>query len=370
VRKISIFVVLVACLSLYVLYSLHLGIGRGISIPVVQFVEGLATKIQVLVDRTPPTAPGKLSGGTAPIVQRVAGYYNSTHVPTHSMMPFDSTGGDLIVVFAGTHEDAVLTPSDNYKNAWISLAGPTSFGPTSISNGINLRGQMWCAKNPKVGPNHIFTMTLSKNLALVLSLFVVKGSNISDPIDAVSPIGNDADTRAQMPMSPRITTTHANSLLIGFAKSLSSETWTADAEFAFQPAASSDYLVAESGLAATPGDYQSKFVITGTTNWQAAIVAVRPAASLANTGPITLAWQASSDNVGVAGYQVERCSGINCADFAQIGTSKENSFVDSTTSTPALYRYRVRAFDAASNKSKYSDTITVDMLSTPTAGAR
>jgi hypothetical protein len=37
--------------------------------------------------------------------------------------------------------------------------------------------------------------------------------------------------------------------------------------------------------------------------------------------------------------------------------SKDTSFVDSTLRAPAVYRYRVRAIDAAGNKSKYSNAI-------------
>lgn len=275
----------------------------------------------------------------------------------HTMAPFDSTGGDLLVVCAGTHGDALLTPSDNLNNTWISLSGPTNFGPTSSSGGVNLRAQIWYAKNPKVGQNHVFTMTLSDGEALVLSVFVVKGSNILDPIDAASAIGNDADTRSLYPTSPKITTTHSNDLLLGFGKSRFSQVWSAGSGFTFQPAASSDYLVGEFGLAVTPGSYDVKFAIDGPTNWQAAIVAVRPAEFLANTGPITLVWQASTDDVGISEHQVERCSGADCHEFAPIGISRDNSFVDWKLLTPAVYRYRVRAIDAAGNASKYSDAI-------------
>jgi len=363
----SIFVVLVACLTLYILYSLHLGIGRGISLPVIHLMERVVNKIEVLVDKSPPTAPLNVSGGPAPAIQRVASYYNDAHVTMHTMAPFDSTGGDVIVVFAGTHEDALLTPLDNFNNTWISLAGPANFGPTNSSDGINLRAQMWYTKNLKGGPNHIFTMTLSKTEALVLSVFVVKGSSFLDPIDAASAIGNDADTRSLKPTSPKITTTHANDLLIGFGKSRFSQTWSAGGTYTFQPAASSDFLVAESGLAATPGVYNSMFVISSPTNWQAAVVAVRPEGSLSNTRPITLAWQPSNDNVGVVGYQVERCGGTDCENFAQIGTSKENSFVDWALPNPTAYRYRVRAFDAAGNVSKHSDAISIDISLSPPA---
>ena len=349
----SIFLVLVVCFVIYILPSLHLGIRSS----AIQLIERAGQKIEVWLDKSPPTAPQRLSGGPAPTIERVASYYNATHLTKHTMAPFDSTGGDVLVVFAGTHEDALLTPSDNFNNTWVSLAGPTNFGPTKSSAGFNLRGQMWFARNPKVGPNHVFTMTLSGREALVLSMLVVKGSNASDPIDAVSTIGNDADTRALTPTSPTITTTHSNDLLIGFGKSMVGEVWSAGGGFAFQPAASSDYLVGELGLAATPGNYKSSFGLIAPVNWQAAVVAVRPAESLPDPAQITLAWQPSNDNVGVIGYEVERCSGTNCEDFAQIGMSKDTSFVDSTLRTPAVYRYRVRAIDAAGNKSKYSNAI-------------
>src|SRR5437764_1371079 len=35
---------------------------------------------------------------------------------------------------------------------------------------------------------------------------------------------------------------------------------------------------------------------------------------------INLSWTASTDNVGVTGYMVERCQGAGCSIFTQIGT--------------------------------------------------
>jgi hypothetical protein len=304
-------------------------------------------------DKLPPTAPQALSGGPAPVIQHAAGYINPNHLTQHSMAPFDSTDGDLIVLYASSHEHVFLMPSDNFNNTWIALTGPTN-----SSNGIDLRSQIWYAKTPKVGPNHIFTMTLSARQSLVISLLVVRGSNVSDPIDAFSTIADDLGARTLTPMSPKITTTRSNDLLIGFGKSWSGKKWGAGGGFALQPAASSDFIAAEAGLAATPDSYNATFALEKPTNWQAAIVAVGPAMP-SNTSHITLGWQPSSDNVGVIGYEVERCSGTDCEEFAQIGMSKYTSFVDWTVPTPGKYRYRVRAIDAASNVSDYSGTILI-----------
>ena len=40
--------------------------------------------------------------------------------------------------------------------------------------------------------------------------------------------------------------------------------------------------------------------------------------SVVSAGEIDLSWGAATDNVGVTGYQVERCSGTGCSNFAQV----------------------------------------------------
>ena len=40
----------------------------------------------------------------------------------------------------------------------------------------------------------------------------------------------------------------------------------------------------------------------------------------ASSSQINLSWTASTDNVGVTGYLVERCQGAGCTNFAQIAT--------------------------------------------------
>jgi chitodextrinase len=75
-----------------------------------------------------------------------------------------------------------------------------------------------------------------------------------------------------------------------------------------------------------------------------------------NGARVDLAWTASTDNVGVAEYRVERCAGAGCADFAEIASPAATTFTDSAVSAGTAYRYRVRAADAAGNLSGYSNT--------------
>ena len=73
---------------------------------------------------------------------------------------------------------------------------------------------------------------------------------------------------------------------------------------------------------------------------------------------INLSWTASTDNVGVTNYLVERCQGVGCSTFTQIATSTTTSFSNTGLTAANTYSYRIRATDAANNLSAYSNTAT------------
>ena len=81
---------------------------------------------------------------------------------------------------------------------------------------------------------------------------------------------------------------------------------------------------------------------------------------------IDLGWGAATDNVGVTGYQVFRCQGAGCSNFAlltqPVGTS--TTFHDTSVAAGTTYGYEVRAVDAAGNLGQFSNT-----ASTTTQGA-
>jgi chitodextrinase len=68
---------------------------------------------------------------------------------------------------------------------------------------------------------------------------------------------------------------------------------------------------------------------------------------------VHLSWTASTDNVGVAGYLVER-QDPGSASFVQVGTSDGTSYNDTVLAAGSSYSYRVRATDPAQNLSQYS----------------
>ena len=81
-------------------------------------------------------------------------------------------------------------------------------------------------------------------------------------------------------------------------------------------------------------------------------------ASAASSSEVDLSWGAATDNVGVAGYEVFRCLGDGCTDFARLaqldGTS--TSYPDTTVAQSSSYSYQVRAVDAAGNTGDFSNT--------------
>jgi chitodextrinase len=79
--------------------------------------------------------------------------------------------------------------------------------------------------------------------------------------------------------------------------------------------------------------------------------------SAAATSPsqVDLSWTASTDNVAVKDYQVERCVGAGCTNFAFVTSTTATTFSDTGRAASTTYRYQVRATDAAGNTSLYSN---------------
>ncbi|WP_231648211.1 glycoside hydrolase family 9 protein [Saccharothrix sp. NRRL B-16348] len=77
----------------------------------------------------------------------------------------------------------------------------------------------------------------------------------------------------------------------------------------------------------------------------------------ASGGAVTLSWAASTDDVGVTGYDVLRATGTS-GSFTQVATASGTSHTDSGLGA-GTYRYQVRARDAAGNTSPVSSAVPV-----------
>ncbi len=91
-----------------------------------------------------------------------------------------------------------------------------------------------------------------------------------------------------------------------------------------------------------------------------------PSLNVMSSSQINLSWTASTDNVAVTGYRVERCSGsATCTTYSQVATPAVNSYSDTGLSASTIYRYRIRATDAAGNLSAYSSAASATTQAPP-----
>jgi len=75
-----------------------------------------------------------------------------------------------------------------------------------------------------------------------------------------------------------------------------------------------------------------------------------------NPAQVNISWTASTGTATVTGYQVQRCQGAGCSNFALIASPTGTSFSDTGLSGSTSYSYRVRATDASNYMSGYSNT--------------
>jgi len=100
----------------------------------------------------------------------------------------------------------------------------------------------------------------------------------------------------------------------------------------------------------------------GGTDTQAPSTPANLSSPSQTSSSITLSWSASTDNVGVTGYDILRAPGTTGGTFAQVGTSATTTFTNSGLTANTTFRYQVRARDAANNTSAVSNTLTATTL--------
>jgi chitodextrinase len=83
-----------------------------------------------------------------------------------------------------------------------------------------------------------------------------------------------------------------------------------------------------------------------------------PSALASGASQIILKWKAATETGGtISQYRIERCQGVGCTSFAQVGTSAGLSFADAALAALTTYRYRVRAADTIGNAGPYSSVV-------------
>ena len=91
-------------------------------------------------------------------------------------------------------------------------------------------------------------------------------------------------------------------------------------------------------------------------------------AAAASGSQIDLSWTASTSNVGVANYILQRCQGAGCSNFAQVATPSGTTYNDMGLQANTSYRYQVQARDPSGETSPFSNIASATTASVTTTG--
>ncbi|HZF25870.1 MAG TPA: fibronectin type III domain-containing protein, partial [Steroidobacteraceae bacterium] len=281
-------------------------------------------------------------------------------------VPFTAaqTVGNLNVVVIGWNDATshVVSVSDTRGNAYSAALSPT------VQPGIHTQVIYYAAG---IGASAAGANTVTVNFDAAVSYPDVRvaeygGISATTPVDAAAGASGTGTTS-----SVTLTTTNANDLLVA-GNYVQTSTTAAGAGYTNRVITAPDGNILEDRTVTVAGAYSATASLSGSGGWVMQLVALRAAGAGGDTQPPTapngltatgvsssqigLAWTASTDNVGVTAYLIERCQGSGCTSFAQVGTSTSTSYSDTALAASTTYLYRVRATDAAGNTSSYSAT--------------
>jgi chitodextrinase len=281
------------------------------------------------------------------------------------------TAGNLNLVVAGWNDAAahVQSVSDSQGNAYSLAVGPT------VRAGFASQA-IYYAKNVKPGANTV-TVTFDQAASFPdVRIAEYRGLDPVNPLDVVA-AAQGVSTSAN---SGTVSTTNANDLLVG-ANIVSTLTSGPGASYTARVITAPDGDILEDRVVSATGSYSAVAPLSSSGQWIMQLVAFRTAGSstdiqapsapgsltalAASATQVNLSWTASTDNVGVTGYRVERCLGASCTTFAQVGSSTTITYSDTTVAASSSYNYRVRATDAPGNLSAYSNIATVTTPASP-----
>ena len=120
------------------------------------------------------------------------------------------------------------------------------------------------------------------------------------------------------------------------------------------PSTSYSYRVRARDAAGNLGPYSSVASATTLPDSTPPTAPASLAASAFSSTRVDLTWGAATDDVGVTGYLIERCTGAGCSSFAQIAGTTALAVSDTGVTAGNSYSYRVRATDLAGNLGPYS----------------
>ncbi len=326
---------------------------------------------------------GNVAGSGIRIVHMQGEWYDTT---THTAQ-FPSSG-NLLVISLTSKDVTISAVSDSNGNIWsVGAAATTATGQVS---------QILYAANAKSSPDLTISLTYSNSTSQGLNFvhfYDISGA-LASPHD-VDDTRTGSQTTNDNLTSGVITPNQTNSLTLN-STSISGHTingTVADANghtpTLNQAVDSIDdnssggtppsHLDDDSGRASitnidtTPisfvytntagttaptgvGDWASvTSVFKGQPDTQAPTTPTKLVANALSSSQVALSWTASTDNVGVTGYNIFRNS-------AQVGTTTGDSYTDANLNPSTTYTYNVSALDGSGNTSQQSNSASATTL--------
>ena len=277
--------------------------------------------------------------------------------------------GDLNVVVIGWANSTaqVNSVTDSKGNNYLVAVGPTTLAHVATQ-------VIYYAPNIAAAAAGTNTVTVTFNSAVPypdVRVVEYSGISTSNPFDVGVGASSITGTSTN---SGSVTTGNANDLLVG-ANSIGDVFAAAGSGYTVRVVTNPDSDLVEDQTVTATGSYSATATQVNSSWWVMQLAAFRAStgsggdttpptapSNLAATAPsssqVNLTWTASTDNVGVTGYIVYRCSGASCTSFAKIGTSPTTTYSDSGLNPSTSYSYQVFATDAAGNVSTASNTAT------------
>jgi len=277
--------------------------------------------------------------------------------------------GNLNVVVVGWNDTtaAVSSVTDSKGNLYTLAIGPTQLSGQLSQAIYYAKGILSAA----AGGNTVTVRFTTPAVYADIRILEYSGLDQLNPLDVTAAAtGTNASST-----SGSATTTNANDLIFG-ANIVATLTQSAGTGFTRRMITSPDGDIAEDRVVTAIGTYSATAPLSSAGPWIMQMVAFKAAsgggtsdttpptapsnllATASGSGSINLTWTASTDNVGVTNYFIERCQGSGCTSFAQVATSTATAYSDTSLLAGTSYSYRVRATDAAGNVSGYSNVST------------
>src|SRR6266481_7295478 len=278
----------------------------------------------------------------APTIAYVQGNYVNPQTPQTTVnVTFTAaqSAGNLNVVVVGWNDatSTVSTVTDKSGNIYTRAVGPTVLSPW-------LSQSIYYAQNIKAAAAGVNIVTVTFSTAAVypdIRILEYSGADLNSPVDVIAASSGNTTTTS----SGSATTTNPTDLLFG-ANIVGTFTPGPGSGFTSRLLTSPDGDIAEDRMVTATGSYSATTAaLTPAGPWIMQMVAFRtpPGSGSGDTTPptapsnltasvrgsqINLSWTASTDDVGMTGYRVERCQGVACSSFAQIAAPTSTTFDD------------------------------------------